>query len=84
MRWLSFYRSAPDLGQGSRYTQATFGYVVPAGAAGAGQEGVVDVGARSEFSTLREAIAADALEQLSSSAAIRQTCLCRVCISRRR
>ena len=64
MRWLSFYRSAPDLGQGSRYTQATFGYVVPAGAAGAGQEGVVDVGARSEFSTLREAIAADALEQL--------------------
>ena len=38
MRWLSFYRSAPDHGQGSRYTQATFGYVVPAEAAGAGQE----------------------------------------------
>ena len=64
MRWLSFYRSAPDHGQGSRYTQATFGYVVPAEAASAGQEGVVDVGARSEFGTLREAIAADALEQL--------------------
>ena len=43
MRWLSFYRSAPDLSEGSRYTQATFGYIVPAGTASDGQEGVVDV-----------------------------------------
>ncbi|MFL2519030.1 MAG: fumarylacetoacetate hydrolase family protein [Candidatus Azotimanducaceae bacterium] len=64
MRWLSFYRSAPDLSEGSRYTQATFGYIVPAGTASDGQEGVVDAGARSEFSTLREAIAADALDNL--------------------
>ena len=34
MRWLSFYRSAPDHGQGSRYT-GDLGYVVPAEAAGA-------------------------------------------------
>ena len=64
MRWLSFYRSAPDRSQASSYNQASFGYVVPAERDGDGREGVVDVGARSDFGTLREAIAADALDAL--------------------
>ncbi|HCY05169.1 MAG TPA: 5-carboxymethyl-2-hydroxymuconate isomerase [Gammaproteobacteria bacterium] len=64
MRWLSFYRSVPDRSQASSYNQASFGYVVPAERDGDGREGVVDVGARSDFGTLREAIAADALDAL--------------------
>ena len=61
MRWLSFYRSSPDASSGPTYTQASFGYVVQT-QDGAG--GVVDVGMRSEYATLREAIAAQALERL--------------------
>ena len=61
MRWLSFYRSSPDASSGSTYTQASFGYVVQTQD---GAEGVVDVGMRSEYATLREAIAAQALERL--------------------
>lgn len=48
MRWLSFERDG----------KVTFGYVTADG------EGVVDVGARTDFSTLREAIEADALAGL--------------------
>ncbi len=48
MRWLSFERDGA----------ASFGYITSDG------EGVVDLGARSEFSTLREAIEADALAGL--------------------
>ena len=51
MRWLSFLRDGSE----------TFGYVVGAPASG---EGVVDAGARSDFASLREAIAADALTDL--------------------
>lgn len=54
MRWLSFLRDGNE----------TFGYVV---VASDGSEGVVDAGSRSEFVSLREAIAADALTHLSSS-----------------
>ena len=61
MRWLSFYRSSPDASSGPAYTQASFGYVVQTQD---GAEGVVDVGMRSEYATLREAIAAQALERL--------------------
>ena len=61
MRWLSFYRSSPDASSGLTYTQASFGYVVQTQD---GAEGVVDVGMRSEYATLREAIAAQALERL--------------------
>ena len=61
MRWLSFYRSLPDVSSGPTYTQASFGYVVQTQD---GAEGVVDVGMRSEYATLREAIAAQALERL--------------------
>ena len=61
MRWLSFYRSLPDVSSGLTYTQASFGYVVQTQD---GAEGVVDVGMRSEYATLREAIAAQALERL--------------------
>ena len=61
MRWLSFYRSSPDASSGPTYTQASFGYVVQTQD---GVEGVVDVGMRSEYATLREAIAAQALERL--------------------
>lgn len=61
MRWLSFYRSSPDASLGPAYTQASFGYVVQAQD---GTEGVVDVAARSDFGTLREAIAANALDRL--------------------
>ncbi|MEC7662857.1 MAG: fumarylacetoacetate hydrolase family protein [Pseudomonadota bacterium] len=61
MRWLSFYRSSPDASSGPTYTQASFGYVVQTQD---GAEGVVDVGMRSEYATLREAIAAQALERL--------------------
>ncbi|GIS19258.1 MAG: hypothetical protein CM15mP120_11740 [Pseudomonadota bacterium] len=46
---------------GADYTQASFGYVVQTQD---GAEGVVDVGMRSEYATLREAIAAQALERL--------------------
>ncbi len=49
MRWLSFARNGT----------VSFGYVTSDGS------GVVDVGARSEFDTLREAIAADALSVMS-------------------
>ncbi len=48
MRWLSFERDGA----------LTFGYVTSDG------EGVVDVGARTNFSTLREVIEADALSRL--------------------
>lgn len=48
MRWLSFERDGAT----------TFGYVTADGA------GVVDVGARTDYSTLREAIEADALASL--------------------
>ncbi len=51
MRWLSFVRDG----------QTTFGYVTSDG------EGVVDVAARSDHATLREAIAADALAGLAAS-----------------
>ena len=61
MRWLSFYRSSPDASSGPTYTQATFGYVVQTQD---GAEGVVDVGLRSDYATLREAIAAQALDRL--------------------
>ena len=54
MRWLSFLRDGNE----------TFGYVV---VGGDGSEGVVDAGARSEFVSLREAIAADALTQLTGN-----------------
>ena len=54
MRWLSF----------SRDGKATFGFV---STADDGTEGVVDAGARSDFTSLREAIAADALTQLAAS-----------------
>ena len=54
MRWLSFLRDGSE----------TFGYIVPAAA---GAEGVVDAGGRSAFSSLGEAIAADALAQLAES-----------------
>ncbi len=50
MRWLSFVREG----------QASFGYVTSDG------EGVVDAGARSDYETLREAIAADALTGLAA------------------
>ena len=53
MRWLSFLRDGSD----------TFGYVVNDSAAG---EGVVDAGERSDFASLREAIAADALTDLAA------------------
>ena len=48
MRWLSFERDG----------ELSFGYVTSSGA------GVVDAGARSSFSSLREAIEADALQSL--------------------
>jgi 2-keto-4-pentenoate hydratase/2-oxohepta-3-ene-1,7-dioic acid hydratase in catechol pathway len=51
MRWLSFLRDGAE----------TFGFVTADG------EGVVDAGARSDFSSLGEAIGADALAQLASS-----------------
>ena len=51
MRWLSFLRDGSE----------TFGYVVGDAASG---EGVVDAGAGSDFASLREAIAADALTDL--------------------
>ena len=54
MRWLSFARDG----------KATFGCV---STADGGTEGVVDAGARSDFTSLREAIAADALTQLAAS-----------------
>ena len=54
MRWLSFLRDGKE----------TFGYVV---AGSDGREGVVDAGARSDFDSLREAIAADALTHLTGS-----------------
>ena len=54
MRWLSFLRDGNE----------TFGYVV---VDSDGSEGVVDAGARSEFVSLREAIAADALTHLTGS-----------------
>ena len=63
MRWLSFYRSSPDASSGPTYTQATFGYVVQTQN---GAEGVVDVGLRSDYATLREAIAAQALDRLAA------------------
>ena len=63
MRWLSFYRSSPDASSGPTYTQATFGYVVQTQN---GAEGVVDVGLRSDYATLREAIAAQALSTLAA------------------
>ena len=47
MRWLSFLRDGSE----------TFGYVVGDVASG---EGVVDAGARSDFASLREVIAANA------------------------
>lgn len=50
MRWLSFERDGA----------LSFGYVTSSGA------GVVDAGARSSYSTLREAIEADALQSLVS------------------
>ena len=53
MRWLSFLRDGSE----------TFGYVVGDAAAG---EGVVDAGERSDFASLREAIAADALTDLAA------------------
>lgn len=53
MRWLSFLRDGA----------ATFGFVVTDDA---GNEGVVDVGGRSDFASLREAIAADALIRLAA------------------
>jgi len=52
MRWLSFLRNGSE----------TFGYVTSSDG-----QGVVDVGARSEFASLGDAIAAGALEQLASS-----------------
>ena len=54
MRWLSFLRDGSE----------TFGYVTASTGDG---EGVVDAGARSDFSSLGEAIAAGALEQLAGS-----------------
>jgi len=51
MRWLSFLRDGAE----------TFGFVTADG------EGVVDAGARSDFSSLGEAIGADVLAQLASS-----------------
>lgn len=54
MRWLSFERDG----------YPTFGYVV---VDERGEEGVVDVGSRTEYATLREAIAADALATLPAS-----------------
>ncbi|MDA7784287.1 fumarylacetoacetate hydrolase family protein [Pseudomonadales bacterium] len=54
MRWLSFVRNG----------RSTYGYVV---VDEAGAEGVVDVGAKAEYSTLRQAIAAQALETLPAS-----------------
>ena len=48
MRWLSF----------ERHGKVSFGYLTNDG------EGVVDVGARTDFNTLREAIEADALAEL--------------------
>ena len=54
MRWLSFLRDGSE----------TFGYVV---VDSNGSEGVVDAGSRSEFVSLREAIAADALTHLTGS-----------------
>ena len=56
MRWLSFLRDGVE----------TFGYVTAANGAG-DHEGVVDAGARSEFSSLGDAIAAGALERLAGS-----------------
>ena len=50
MRWLSFERDG----------DVTFGYVTSAG------DGVVDAGARSEFTSLRAAIEGDALAQIAS------------------
>ena len=50
MRWLSFERDG----------ELSFGYITNAG------DGVVDVGARSSFGSLREAIEADALTSLAS------------------
>ncbi len=50
MRWLSFVRDG----------ETTFGYITADG------HGVVDVGARSEFASLREAIAAAALSDLAA------------------
>ena len=61
MRWLSFLRGST----------ATFGYVV----VGSDGSGVVDAGARSEFASLREAIAADALTHLPDSR-VRQSSRC--------
>ena len=54
MRWLSFLRDGSE----------TFGYVTASTGDG---EGVVDAGAQSDFSSLGEAIAAGALEQLAGS-----------------
>ena len=54
MRWLSFTHSG----------KTSFGYVVAQESA---VEGVVDVGARSDYATLREAIADDALANLASA-----------------
>ena len=54
MRWLSFLRDGSE----------TFGYVTASTGDG---EGVVDAGARRDFSSLGEAIAAGALEQLAGS-----------------
>jgi 2-keto-4-pentenoate hydratase/2-oxohepta-3-ene-1,7-dioic acid hydratase in catechol pathway len=51
MRWLSFVRDG----------EVTFGYVTSDG------EGVVDAGARSEYSGLRDAIEADALASIAES-----------------
>ena len=54
MRWLSFVRNG----------QNTYGYVVTDEA---GVEGVVDAGAKTEYQTLRQAIAAQALDTLPAS-----------------
>lgn len=54
MRWLSFVRNG----------HSTYGYVV---VDAAGNEGVVDVGAKVEYQTLRLAIAAQALDTLPAS-----------------
>lgn len=52
MRWLSFVREG----------EPSFGFVTSDG------QGVVDVGARSQYASLRDAIAADALAELAESA----------------
>jgi 2-keto-4-pentenoate hydratase/2-oxohepta-3-ene-1,7-dioic acid hydratase in catechol pathway len=54
MRWLSFVRNGQD----------TYGYIVTDES---GAEGVVDVGAKTQYPTLKKAIEAQALETLPAS-----------------